>query len=110
VGKKGLFDEALYSFSEAIKYAPRNSISAPLWYNKGLLLLKMHKYEESIAYFDEAIKLYGTFYGSYNNKGAALGFLGRHNEAIELFDKAIDLSESEVDTLNNRAFAYIKNR
>ncbi len=103
MGKKGLLDEALYSFSEAIKYAPRNSISAPLWYNKGLLLLKMHKYEESIAYFDEAIKLCGTFYGSYNNKGAALGFLGRHKEAIELFDKAIDLSGGEVDAFEQQS-------
>jgi tetratricopeptide (TPR) repeat protein len=106
--KKGLLDEALYSFSEAMKYARRPSISAPLWYEKGRLLLEMHKYGESIAYFDEAINLCGTFYGSYNNKGVALGFLGRHDEAIKFFDKAIELSAGEVDALNNRAFAYIK--
>jgi tetratricopeptide (TPR) repeat protein len=106
--EKDLLDEALFSFSEAIKYARRTSISAPLWYNKGLLLMKMHKYEESIAYFDEAINLCGTFYGSYNNKGVALGFLGRHDEAIKFFDKAIELGPGEVDALNNRAFAYIK--
>jgi len=69
--EKGLLAEALYSFSEAIKYAPRSSNSAPYWYNKGLLLVRMHKYEESIAYFDEAINLCGSFYGSYNNKGVA---------------------------------------
>jgi tetratricopeptide (TPR) repeat protein len=38
--QKKLLDEALYSFSEAIKYAQRSSIWAHLWYNKGLILLK----------------------------------------------------------------------
>src|SRR5918999_384855 len=76
--QKKLLDEALYSFSEAIKYARRSSIWAPLWYNKGLILTETQRYEEAIAYFDEAISLYGSFYGSYNNKGVALGLLGKH--------------------------------
>ena len=70
--------------------------------------MEMQRYEEALAYFDEAIRLYGSYYGSYNNKGVTLGFLGKHAEAIEFFDKAVKLSGDDTGPLSNRALANLK--
>ena len=58
-------------------------------YNKGVALLNLGKYNESIAYFDKALAINPKNVVSLYNKGAVLNKLGKYNESIAYFDKVL---------------------
>ena len=64
------------------------------WYNKGISLYVLERYEESILYYDTAIKLNPKLSGAWHNKGGSLEKLGRDGEAEQCFAKARELEDS----------------
>ncbi len=78
------------------------------WYNKGLALAKLGKYEEAIECFDKAIELNPNFAPAWNNKGVALAKLGKYEEAIKCYDKALEIDPNYYYAWNNKGVALAK--
>ena len=57
-------------------------------------LHSLEQYEEAIACYDKAIKLYPVNSAAWKNKCTALKKLGRDEEAEQCFAKARELDES----------------
>jgi tetratricopeptide (TPR) repeat protein len=66
-------------------------VSADQFYNKAMSLLSQNKLEESIAYFEQALKIDPDHVSSHNNLGITLARLGKLDRAIEHFKTAIRL-------------------
>jgi len=73
------------SFSKAISINPNNPIT---WLNKGLTLLRMRKFNESIECFNTALKINKSYAKAWYNKGRALAMLGKNDESQSCLDKA----------------------
>ena len=69
---------------------------------KGLALLNLGKYNESIAYFDKALAINPKNFETLVNKGGALFNLGKYNESIAYFDKALAINPKNVVSLYNK--------
>jgi tetratricopeptide (TPR) repeat protein len=58
------------------------------YYNKGLTLKMLMRYEEALAAFDQAIRLAPNIPQAYHEKGTVLDTLGRPMEARQAYDMA----------------------
>jgi len=81
------------------------SNSAEVWYNKGVALGYLYKYDEAIEAFDMAIRLHPNNTNIWNNKGCVLVAQGKHDEAIRAFDEAIRLDPNYAWPWNNKGLA-----
>ncbi|TRZ90245.1 MAG: tetratricopeptide repeat protein [Methanosarcinales archaeon] len=70
--------------------------NAQEWYNKGITLGKLGKYDEAIKCYDKAIEIDPEDLDTWNNKGVALFNLGKYDEAIECYDKSIEINPEHV--------------
>jgi tetratricopeptide (TPR) repeat protein len=61
-------------------------------FNGAIELLNFKKYEECIAYCDQAIKINPNNANFWSIKGRSLYFLNKYNEAIACYDQAIKLN------------------
>lgn len=59
--------------------------------NKGTSFLILHRYNEALKCFNQAIEILPLFAKAWNNKGSALSSLGRTEEALQSWRKAIEL-------------------
>ena len=73
--------------------------------NKGIALLNLGKYNESIPYFDKALAIDPNEVNALTQKGVALVFLKRANQSIPYFDKALAINPKDVSTLTNKGLA-----
>ena len=76
----------------------------------GLVLLDLDRFEESVKFFDMAIKLSPEKHSAFNNKAAALNFLGIYDKAILIASEAIKRDSTSNTSLNHRAYAYLKTK
>jgi tetratricopeptide (TPR) repeat protein len=51
------------------------------WYNRGIALLKLGRFEEAVAEFDRVLTILPRYSDAWYNKGNALNRLGRYGEA-----------------------------
>lgn len=92
---KGIFRNEINYFLLTVKYQttvkinPRN---ANAYYNWGLSLSNLGKYEEAILKYKKAIEVNPKDKEAYINWGFALYSLGQNEEAIEKFQKALDIN------------------
>lgn len=63
------------------------------------------KFEQAIAYYNEAIKVAPKFVLSYHNKGLALCALGKYEDGIKEYDKALSINSKFWECLNNKGIA-----
>ena len=71
------------------------------WNDKGNSLVNLEKFEESIACFDQAIKIDPENSSVWHNKAVSLRKLDRHEEAVTCCDEVIRLNpEDEVEWYN----------
>lgn len=75
------------------------------YYEKGIELLNLWKYDEAIECFNKALKIEPADHNILNLKGAALMNLERAKEAIECFDKALEIDPNIENILNNKGLA-----
>jgi len=73
---------------------------------KGEKLFEEKKYEDSIKYFDKAIRLNPEDDYSLYSKGICLGFLKRYEEAIDYFNKAIELNPKNESYFACKGFTF----
>ncbi|NES23130.1 MAG: tetratricopeptide repeat protein [Symploca sp. SIO3E6] len=76
------------------------------WYNRGIALYKLERYEEAIASYDRALEFNPDYDGIWNNRGIALKDLGRYEEAIASYDQAIELNPDDNTARYNKACCF----
>ena len=72
------------------------------WYNKGVALNDLGKYDEAIKAYDRAIELNPEDSDAWCNKGVALYYLGKYDEAIKTSDKTIELNPEDCRCLEQQ--------
>jgi Flp pilus assembly protein TadD len=100
--RAGHFAEALAAYEEAIAINPRD---VDAYYNKGVVLDELKRYEEAIEAYEGVIGLNPQYTDAYNNKGIALDELKRYEEAIRCYEQAIGLNPQYADAYNNKGIA-----
>jgi len=58
---------------------------------KGNSLLEESKFEEALAFFEQALLLNQNDPNLWNNKGVALRSMGRYEEAMVCFNKSLEI-------------------
>ena len=64
-------------------------------FRKGLVLLKMKRFEDAISSFDQVLEINSTDEKAYDNKAFALASLGKNNEALKFNEKAEKLNPND---------------
>jgi pentatricopeptide repeat protein len=80
----GEYEEAVKSFTEALKLETSNS---KIHNNLALALCKLGRYQEALEVFQKS----GDEASAYNNLGYIYMTEGKYEEAIEAFEKALEL-------------------
>ena len=73
--------------------------------NRANSLRVLHRREEALEDFAEAIRQDPQFANAYSNRGIVLQDLGRHEEALASFDQAIAIHPGFAAAYSNRAFS-----
>jgi tetratricopeptide (TPR) repeat protein len=81
-------------------------VSAKAWYNKGLALDSLDRYEQAIECFDKAIQIDANNLVLFKNKGTALHYLGRYGESVACFDKAIQIDAHDGDAWSGKGLSF----
>jgi len=105
LAESGQYEKALELVNREIKTDPNN---ANAWYNKGILLFKMCRFQEARNSFAQATDIDPEFAEAWYNKGIALMNLGKYFEAIRAFDKAIAINPNDRDARQQRDLAQKK--
>ena len=66
--------------------------------SKGKKLLEDGKFDEALAFFEQALLKNPNDPDLLNNKGVALRSLGRYDEAIECFNKSLEIDPRDKDS------------
>jgi tetratricopeptide (TPR) repeat protein len=102
----GLTIERLFiTLTDFLRKFKEDSNYASVWYNKGVALVDLGKYEEALVYFDKAIELNPNDAEVWDNKGIALGHLGKHDEALACFNKALEQNPNNAEVWYNKGVA-----
>ena len=105
LAESGQYEKALELVNREIKTDPNN---ANAWYNKGVLLFKMCRYQDARNSFAQAADIDPEFAEAWYNKGIALMTLGKYLEAIRTFDKAITINPNDCEARQQRDLAQKK--
>ena len=100
--QEGKFEEAIASYSSAIKENPNFYWS---YLNLGDVLLKVGRWEQAVNAYSRAIELNSSSAWLYYNQGEALTKLGRLDEAIACYEQAIKLAPDEMEIQSSLAEA-----
>lgn len=74
---------------------PRNTILAPIFNVRGILLVEKENYKKAFENFNMAVRLDSDYAQAYHNRGFAYFKLGKYNEALSDFKKAIELNDKD---------------
>lgn len=96
------YNRSIESFDRAIRLDPTN---AKTYYNKGMTLENMGKYQDAILAFQQAVKLSPNFANAWNLEGLSYSALNQYDEALKCFDKATQLDRTNKDAWNNKGNA-----
>lgn len=84
------------------------SQNATFWYNKGVALDSMSKYNESIQAYDKVIEIDPNYFNAWYNKGVVLDNWGKYEEAVQVYAKAIEINPKDSDAWHNKGIALDK--
>jgi len=96
LSKNKKFDEAIIYFSKALEI--RND--AKTFYNLGLALFNLNKFEEAITNYDNCISINPDIKDAYHNKALALYNLKRYDEAISCYEFLANKYNEDRDKYN----------
>lgn len=68
---------------------------------KGNLLNQLHRQDEALELFEQAIKVNPEAYPAWNNAGNSLRDIGRLDEALEYYKKATNLAKNDSSIFSN---------
>lgn len=96
-----LFVLPLASFAE--EQIPVIPTDAKLEYNHGIDCYKLGQYDEAIASFRTAIRLYPDYIDAYYNLGSLLDYLKQTDEALSVFEQIVSRNPKEYEAIYNAA-------
>ena len=100
------------SLNESVQYLDKaveiNPQFAEAWYNKGIVLFDLDRYEEAVSAYDAATTINPQFAEAWYNKGNALLDLDRYEEAIAAYDNATAINRQHAWAWNNKGVAFSK--
>ena len=76
---------------------------AKLEYNHGIDCYKLGQYDEAVALFRTAIRLYLDYIDAYYNLGSLLEYLKQYDEALAIFEQIIVRNPKEYEALYKAA-------
>ena len=85
----GDIEAANSDFQQVLDLNPFNEDACIL---SGQLLIEQKKYDEAIAFFDEAIETYPSFATAYSERGRAKNLIGDKTGAFEDLKKSLELN------------------
>jgi len=104
-----IINSDLYTAKEYFEKAiSRNPNNPQTWNNKGLCLLKLKNFEESLSCFEEAVKLVPSSVQFLNNYAVNLCLLKKHNKSLPYFKKGNEIDRNDPKILVNYGVALIK--
>ena len=81
---------------------PSKRMHAQRWYNKGIALVNLGRFEEAVKAFKRAVEINPNYNEELYSKGIALANIDRHKEAINYLSKAfLSLKEEPFDSSIN---------
>ena len=96
------FEKGNYIYAKQIYESLLNKIkNKKIYYNLGICLYNLKKYDEAIIIFKKVILLDPSFKDTYNNMGICYKNLKQYDKAIEHYKKAIDLDKNFVEVYYN---------
>ncbi|HEY9607927.1 tetratricopeptide repeat protein [Allocoleopsis sp.] len=98
-------EDAFFAFDQAIQL---KSDFSDAWFNRGLALFNLKRYEESVASFDRVIQLKPDIAEVWLFRGSALGELQRYAEALVCCDRAIQLKPELIECWSVRGIMFAK--
>ncbi|MEH1779120.1 MAG: tetratricopeptide repeat protein, partial [Nostoc sp.] len=75
---------AIASYDQALKFQPDKDEA---WYNRGIALRKLGRFEEAIASYDQALKFQPDKDEAWYNRGIALRKLGRNRRSDRILPR-----------------------
>jgi len=105
LAESGQYEKALELVSKEIKTDANN---ANAWYNQGVILFKMCRYQDARNSFAQAADIDPEFAEAWYNKGIALIHLGKYPEAIRVFDKVLTITPGNNEARHQRDLALEK--
>jgi tetratricopeptide (TPR) repeat protein len=93
-----MYDIAVECYRDSIALRP----SEKAWYNMGLCLIELNKYQDAITSFDEVLNQNKNDYLSWWGKGLCYFSIGDYGEAEKCFDNAITINRNEPTLWNNK--------
>ncbi|WP_156183509.1 CHAT domain-containing protein, partial [Crocosphaera watsonii] len=76
------------------------------WYNRGIALFNLGRWDEAIASYDKALQLKPDYHLAWDHRGIILcDNLGRFEEAITSFEKALEIKPDYYSAWHNRGVA-----
>src|SRR6266581_6773705 len=84
--EKGLYDEALNAFSQAVRVDPDN---AEAYQERGFIYFLRRDYEQAVADFSRAVNLDPLLFPAMYNRAAVFTLTGRYGEAIGDYSRII---------------------
>jgi hypothetical protein len=97
-------EEALHCFDKALE----TGRTVDALYNRGIALLRLDRFPESLATLDDMLRIDPDFSAAWNNRGSGLRHLGREGEALPDFGKALALSPDYLEAKHNLAICLCK--
>lgn len=96
---RGNHQGALEDCDAALRLAElQGIIDADIFYNKGVVLDSLSRFQEAIEQYNRGINLEPTVPKHYNNRGYAKQQLELYQEAIADYSKSMELSEDFIAT------------
>jgi tetratricopeptide (TPR) repeat protein len=78
---------------------------ASAWFNKGVVLGRMGRYDEELASFERALELQPDDADTWGNKGVVLGGMGRYEEALASFERSLQLQPDNANASFGKGMA-----
>ena len=94
------YDSAINNINKILSRSPEHDedtiidITLHTYFLKGLVLLKMKRFEDAISSFDNVLEINEMDELAYDNKAFALASLGKNNEALKFNDKAMKINSN----------------
>ncbi|MEE9611547.1 MAG: tetratricopeptide repeat protein, partial [Desulfatiglandales bacterium] len=91
-------------YTQAIEINKRDGDA---YYNRGLVFVRMKKYEKAVKDFSETIKLEPRAADAYCNRGNANLQMGKIDMALKDYNAALIINPNDADLYHNRAVVYL---